>query len=64
MNDIKIVTLFKLSSSYSIMAEGVGCVVDNENGSFYSQSWAPPAFLEGGGQSGKGGANWEGEGGG
>ena len=26
--------------------------------------WAPPAFLEGGGQSGKGGANWEGEGGG
>ena len=34
MNDIKIVTL---SSSYSIMAEGVGCVVDSENGSFHSQ---------------------------
>ena len=37
MNDIKIVTLFKLSFSYSIMAEGVGCVVDSENGSFNSQ---------------------------
>ena len=37
MNDIKIVTLFKLSASYSIMAEGVGCVVDSENGSFHSQ---------------------------
>ena len=37
MNDIKIVTLFKLSSSYSIMAEGVGRVVDSENGSFHSQ---------------------------
>ena len=37
MNDIKIVMLFKLSSSYSIMAEGVGCVVDSENGSFHSQ---------------------------
>ena len=37
MNDIKIVTLFMLSSSYSIMAEGVGCVVDSENGSFNSQ---------------------------
>ena len=29
-----------------------------------NKPWAPPAFLEGGGQSGKGGANWEGEGGG
>ena len=37
MNDIKMVTLLKLSSSYSIMAEGVGCVVDSENGSFHSQ---------------------------
>ena len=34
MNDIKIVTLFKLSSSYSI---SVGFVVDSENGSFHSQ---------------------------
>ena len=41
--DIKIVTLFKLSSSYSIMAEGVGCVVDSENGSFHSQiTWRLP----------------------
>ena len=31
MNDIKI------TSSCSIMAEGVGCVVDSENGSFHSQ---------------------------
>ena len=37
MNDIKIGTLLKLSSVYSIMAEGVGCVVDKENGSLQSQ---------------------------
>ena len=37
MNDIKIVTLLKLSSVYWIMAEGVGCVVDKENGSLQSQ---------------------------
>ena len=37
MNYIKIVTLFKLSTSYSIMAEGVGSVVESENGSFQSQ---------------------------
>ena len=34
MNYIKIV---KLSTSYSIMAEGVGSVVESENGSFQSQ---------------------------
>ena len=37
MNYIKIVTLFKLSTSYSIMAEGVGSVVGSRNGSFQSQ---------------------------
>ena len=34
MNDIKI---FKLYSSYSNMAEGVGSVVDSENSSFQNQ---------------------------
>ena len=37
MNDIKIVTLFKLYCSYWNMAEGVGSVVDSENGSFQNQ---------------------------
>ena len=38
MNYIKIVTLFKLSTSYSIMAEGVGSVVESENGLFPTKS--------------------------
>ena len=38
MNDIKIVTLLKLTSVYSIMAEGIGCVVDKENGSLQDHS--------------------------
>ena len=37
MNDIKIITLFKLYSSYSNMAEGVGSAADCENGSIKNQ---------------------------
>ena len=36
--DIKIVTLLKLSSVYSIIVEGVGCVVDKENGLLQAKS--------------------------
>ena len=37
MNDIKIVMLFKLYSSYLNMTEDVGSVVDSENGSSQNQ---------------------------
>ena len=32
-----VVTLLKLSSSYSIIADGVGCVIDSKNSSFQNQ---------------------------
>ena len=38
VNYIQIVTLSKLFASYSDMAEGIGSIIESENGSFQSQT--------------------------